>query len=71
MTKNYTQLSLIQRYQIEVFIKAGMKQKKIAENRGVNPSTISRELKRNTAQRGRTAGTYRATNAHSRTEQRH
>jgi len=71
MTKNYTQLSLIQRYQIEAFIKAGMKQKKIAEHLGVNPSTISRELKRNTAQRGRTAGTYWATNAQRRTEQRH
>jgi IS30 family transposase len=71
MTKNYTQLSLIQRYQIEAFIKAGMKQKKIAEHLGVNPSTISRELKRNTAQRGSTAGTYWATNAQRRTEQRH
>ncbi|WP_026751309.1 IS30 family transposase [Sediminibacterium sp. C3] len=71
MTKNYTQLSLIQRYQIEAFIKAGMKQKKIAEHLGVNPSTISRELKRNTAQRGRTAGTYLASNAQRRTEQRH
>jgi transposase, IS30 family len=71
MTKNYTQLSLVQRYQIQAFIKAEKKQKWIAEQIGVHPSTISRELKRNTAQRGRTAGTYLATNAQRRTEQRH
>jgi IS30 family transposase len=71
MTKNYKQLSLVQRYQIEAFIKAGMKQKNIAEYLGVSPSTISRELKRNTAQRGRTAKTYLATNAQRRTALRH
>lgn len=71
MTKNYTQLSLVQRYQIEAFIKAGMKQKKVAAELGVDPSTISRELRRNTAQRGRTAGCYMASNAQRRTDQRH
>lgn len=71
MSKNYKQLSLVQRYQIEAFIKAGMKQKNIAEYLGVSPSTISRELKRNTAQRGRTAKTYLATNAQRRTDLRH
>jgi IS30 family transposase len=71
MTKNYTQLSLVQRYQIQAFIKAEKKQKWIAEQLGVNPSTISREIRRNTAQRGRTAGSYIATNAQRRTEQRH
>ena len=60
MSKKYTQLSLVQRYQIEAFIKAGMKQKKVAAELGVDPSTISRELRRNTAQRGRTAGSYLA-----------
>ena len=30
MSKNYTQLDLVQRYQIEAFLKAGMKQKDIA-----------------------------------------
>jgi len=48
-----------------------MKQKNIAEHLGVNPSTISRELSRNTAQRGRTAGTYWANNAQRRTDLRH
>lgn len=71
MSKNYTQLSLVQRYQIQAFVKAGMTQKRIAEEIGVHPSTISRELRRNTAQRGRTAGVYMAANAQRRTDQRH
>lgn len=71
MSKNYTQLSLVQRYQIQALVKAGKKQKWIAEEIGVHPSTISRELRRNTAQRGRTAGSYLASNAQRRTDQRH
>jgi IS30 family transposase len=71
MSKNYTQLGLVQRYQIEAFLKAGMKQKNIAEAIKVNPSTISRELSRNTAKRGRTAGEYVADNAQRKAEQRH
>jgi IS30 family transposase len=71
MSKNYTQLSLTQRYQIEVLKKAGLKQNQMASTLGVHPSTISRELRRNTAQRGRRAGCYVADNAHRRTKQRH
>ena len=71
MFKNYRQLSLIQRYQIEILVKVGMKQKMIAANIGVDPSTVSRELTRNIAQRGRTAGEYVASNAHRKTDQRH
>ena len=71
MSKNYNQLSLEQRYQIEAFKKAGMKQKEIAEHIGVHPSTISRELGRNVASRGRTAGEYHAHNAQRRTDLRH
>jgi IS30 family transposase len=63
MSKYYNQLSLIQRYLIEAFLKVGIKQKKIAEAINVDPSTISRELCRNTAKRGRTAGEYVAENA--------
>ncbi|MBT9484675.1 MAG: IS30 family transposase [Sediminibacterium sp.] len=48
-----------------------MKQNWIAAQLGVNPSTVSREIRRNTAQRGRTAGMYLATNAQRRTDQRH
>jgi IS30 family transposase len=71
MSKSYTQLSLEQRYQIQAFLKAGMKQNWIAQEIGVHPSTISRELNRNIAKRGRTAGAYVATNAQRKTEQRH
>ena len=71
MSKNYNQLSLEQRYQIEALVKAGMKQKVIAEQIGFSPSTISRELRRNTAKRGRTANEYVATNAQRKTNQRH
>jgi IS30 family transposase len=65
MDKIYTQLSLLQRYQIEALLKAGMRQKKIAQENGVHPSKISRELGRNTAKRGKTAGEYVADNAHA------
>jgi IS30 family transposase len=71
MSKKYTQLSLIQRYQIEAIIKAGMKQKMIAANIGVDPSTVSRELSRNIVKRGRTAGDYIASNAQRKTDHRH
>lgn len=71
MSKNYTHLSLVQRYQIEALIKAGIKQKIIAEQLCVHPSTISRELKRNKAKRGRTAGVYVASNAQQKTDLRH
>jgi transposase, IS30 family len=71
MSKNYTQLSLVQRYQIQAFVKAGMKQKMIAQEIGVHPSTICRELSRNIAKRGRTTGEYIASNAQRRTDQRH
>jgi IS30 family transposase len=71
MSKNYTQLSLVQRYQIEAFLKAGMKQNMIAKEINVDPSTISRELKRNVAKRGKTAGKYIAKNAQRKTVHRH
>lgn len=71
MSKNYTQLSLVQRYQIQAFLRAGKKQNWIAEEIGVHPSTISRELNRNIAKRGRTAGEYVADNAQRKTDQRH
>ena len=71
MSKNYKQLSLEQRYQIECLIKAGFSQKKIAEQLNVHASTISRELKRNITKRGKTAGEYMALNAQRKTNIRH
>ena len=43
----YKQLTLEKRYQISALIKAGLNQKNIALEVGVDPSTISRELRRN------------------------
>ena len=57
---NYTQLSQEQRYQIYAFNKAGFTQSLIAQELKVHKSTISRELKRNTGQRG-----YRPKQAHA------
>ena len=71
MSKKYTQFSLIQRYQIESFLKAVIIQKVIANEIGVHPSTISRELSRNIAQRGLTVNKYLSTNAQRKTDNRH
>ena len=71
MSKKYTQLTLAQRYQIESLIKAGINQQIIAKQLLVHPSTISRELKRNIALRGRTANEYVASNAERKTRLRH
>jgi IS30 family transposase len=58
--KKYSQLTEAQRYQIEALKKAEKDQKAIATIIGVSASTISRELKRNSGQRG-----YRPKQAHS------
>lgn len=71
MSKNYTHLSLVQRYQIEALLVAGCKQKDIALQLGVHASTISRELKRNTGLRGSHAKQYFAFNAQRRSDIRH
>lgn len=52
MTKQYSQLAYAQRCQISVLIKSGMTQRQMAEAIGVSQSTISRELSRNTGERG-------------------
>ena len=56
---HYTQLTQEQRYQIYAMNKAGMTQKDVAQEIGVHPSTVSRELRRNTGLRG-----YRPFQAH-------
>ena len=43
---------------MDALLKAGLKQKDIATQIGVHPSTVSREIKRNVAQRGRSCGLY-------------
>lgn len=69
--KKYKQLTVEQRYQIEALIKAGFKQIQIAAQLKVHRSTISRELKRSIAKRGRTSGLYIASNAERKTRNRH
>lgn len=49
---NYTQLTKVERYQIQSFLKAGYTKRMIAEELGRHPSTIGRELSRNTGLRG-------------------
>lgn len=71
MSKNYTHLSQEQRYQIEALLKAGHRQNLIAELIGVSPSTLSREIHRNTPQAGVGSFIYWASNAQRRTFLRH
>jgi IS30 family transposase len=71
MSKNYTQLSLEQRYQIEALLKAGTKQKIIASLLGVHPSTICRELRRNVLMTGPRCGRYLAVVGQNKTRVRH
>ncbi|MFS1525729.1 helix-turn-helix domain-containing protein, partial [Microbulbifer sp. 2304DJ12-6] len=50
--RHYKQLTYEQRCQIEAFKKSGFTQAEIAVALGVSQSTISRELARNSGQRG-------------------
>lgn len=62
---NYKQLTYEQRCQIEVLKKSGMTQQQIANAIGTSQSTMSRELSRNTGQRG-----YRHKQAQRKAEER-
>jgi len=55
----YQQLTQAQRYQIKAYLSIGTQKSDIAKKLGVHKSTISRELQRNTGQRG-----YRPKQAH-------
>ena len=50
--REYKQLTKEERIEIYAMMQAGKQQKIIAKALGVNPSTISRELSRNTGMRG-------------------
>ena len=69
--QKFKQLNLAQRYQIEALLKSGQSQSAIALLLNVHRSTISRELSRNIASRGRTAREYVAKNAQRKTSFRH
>jgi transposase, IS30 family len=71
MTKIYKQLTQEQRYKIEALLVAGKSQTEIANLLSVNKSTISRELRRNSPQRGIGAKIYHAINAQKKTTTRH
>ena len=62
---SYTQLTREQRYQIKALLDMGCKRVEIAQQLGVNKSTISRELRRNRGQRG-----YRPKQAHEKAIER-
>ena len=62
----YTHLSLAERYYIEIGRKAGTSMNQMAKALGRSQSTLSRELSRNTGQRG-----YQHKQANRLTEQRH
>ena len=62
----YTHLSLEERHYIEVQLKEGVSQNRIAKALGRSQGTISRELGRNTGQRG-----YRHKQAHGKAQNRH
>lgn len=63
---NYTHLSEKERYHIEIQIKKGVSKKDIAKSLGRHPSTVSREIKRNTGLRG-----YRHKQANEKALNRH
>jgi|GEM_PF-2347946 len=66
MKKSYTHLTQEERYQIYAYMKAGYCNGDIAEMLGRNVSTIKREQRRNTGQKG-----YRPQQAHSFAQERH
>ena len=65
MTRTYQQLTYEQRCQISVLKQSGFSQREIAVSIDVNQSTVSRELTRNTGQRG-----YREKQAQEKSNQR-
>lgn len=68
---NYKQLSQEQRYAIGQLLRSGMSQQEIADIVRVNKSTISRELRRNTPQRGTGALVYDPVKAQEKAIRRH
>jgi transposase, IS30 family len=71
MKERFFQLTREQRYKIEVLFNSGITQTQISISLGVHKSTISRELRRNTPQRGFGAKNYLATTAQAKTDLRH
>ena len=70
MTSKFTHLSRGQRYQIEALLATGISQTAIAGILGVNRSTVSRELRRNSVRSAKPPDRYKAANAQSFAEKR-
>jgi IS30 family transposase len=64
----YKQLTLKERYHISTLLERGYKQKEIAAQIGVHPSTVSREIKRNW---DNSSNRYEYSTAHLNTKNRH
>ena len=69
--QKYNHLDLQDRHKIKALLDAGQSQTKIAQMIGVHKSTISRELSRNVATRGRYANEYHPEAAQQKTCKRH
>ena len=65
MPEGYHHLTYAQRCQISILKDRGDSPSTIAKNLGVHPTTISKELKRNSGQRG-----YRHKQAHEKSQER-
>jgi len=65
MTTNDKHLAVEQRYLIQIDLKSGLSISNIAKRLGVDPSTINREIKRNSGKRG-----YRVKQAQSKANSR-
>lgn len=71
MPKGYHHLTRDQRCQIDALNKRGDSQARIAESVGVDPSTISRELKRNSSKRAKTKKVeYEYAEAHKKSQRK-
>lgn len=68
---NYKQLGQEQRYVIDRLLRQGKSKNEIADVLGYHKSTISRELKRNTPKRGRSAKEYNPQRAQLKADKRH
>jgi IS30 family transposase len=68
---NYKQLGQEQRYVIDRLLRQGKSKSEIARVLGYHKSTIGRELKRNTPQRGKGAKEYKPQRAQLKAENRH
>jgi len=71
MHGKYKQISVVERHMIKVLLESGFSFFEIATKLDRSPSTITREIHRNTPKRGRGYGIYNPVRAQIRTKRRH